>query len=80
MAIPEDPEGRWWVEVSGANPGIVDSLKPALVAFMGFDRDRLPQIAGTGFIISGDSEKAIVLSAKHVLTEGITRIQRPHPG
>lgn len=78
--IPGDPEQRWWIEASGANPDIAASLRPALVAFIGFDRDHVPQIAGTGFIISGDTEKALVLSAKHVLTEGIVRIQRPHAG
>jgi len=79
LTIPNDPENRWWVETAAANQEFVASLKPSLVAFLGFSRDRIPQIAGTGFIISGDSEKALVLSAKHVFTEGISRIQRPHP-
>jgi hypothetical protein len=80
MPIPHDPEKRWWVEVAGANPGLVDSFRPALVAFLAFDRDRIPRLVGTGFVVAADSKSALVISAKHVFTEGVLRAQRPVPG
>jgi hypothetical protein len=80
MPIPHDPEKRWWVEAAGANPGLVDSFRPTLVGFLAFDRDRIPQLAGTGFVVAAESEFALVISAKHVFTEGVLRAQRPVPG
>src|SRR5882672_7858181 len=79
MPIPNDPEKRWWVEAAGANPELVDSFPPTLVAFLAFDRDRIPQLAGTGFVVAAESEFALVISAKHVFTEGVLRAQRPMP-
>lgn len=79
MSIPHDIEKRWWVEVSGANPLLVDSFRPALVAFLAFDRNRVPQIVGTGFVVAAISDFALVVSAKHVFAEGVLRAQRPYP-
>jgi len=70
-----DPQRRAWVEVSGLNPNEVDRLKPTLVAFLAFDRDRIPRLAGTGFVIAGDKTTAIVTTAKHVLAEGVSQFQ-----
>ena len=69
MPIPNDPLSRWWVEVSSANPGIVDGLRPSLVAFLAFDHGHVPNLAGTGFVIAAGADLAIVISAKHVLSE-----------
>ena len=80
MPIPHDPEKRWWVEAAGANPGLVDSFRPTLVAFIAFDRDRIPKLTGTGFVVAAESLFALVISAKHVFTEGVLRAQRPVPG
>ena len=80
MPIPHDLEKRWWVEASGTNPVLVDSFRPALVAFLAFDRDRVPRIVGTGFVVAAASDFALVVSAKHVFTEGVLRAQRPHVG
>ncbi len=79
MPIPHDPEKRWWVEVAGVNPDQVESFRPTLVGFLAFDKDRIPQLVGTGFIVAAESEFALVISAKHVLTEGVLRAQRPVP-
>jgi hypothetical protein len=80
MPIPNDLAKRWWVEAAGANPELVDSFRPTLVAFLAFDRDRIPQLTGTGFVVAAESEFALVISAKHVFTEGVLRAQRPTPG
>lgn len=69
MTIPDDPEGRYWVELAGANPDKVDQLRPTLLTFVGFDRDMIPKIAGTGFLVAADSALAVAITAKHVLTE-----------
>jgi hypothetical protein len=79
VVIPNDPEGRSWVEIGGANPDLVDSLRPGLVAFLAFDRDRVPKLAGTGFLVAAECDLAFVMTAKHVLTEGVVSAQRPHP-
>jgi hypothetical protein len=80
MPIPQDPENRWWVEVAEANPGWKDAFRNALVAFLAFDKDRIPHLAGTGFVIGAASQALLVISAKHVFTEGVLRAQRPSPG
>ena len=80
MPIPHDPEQRWWVEASGANADLVDALRPGLVAFLAFDRDRLPRIVGTGFVVAAEPQFALVISAKHVFTEGVLAAQRPVRG
>lgn len=77
MPIPNDPLGRHWVEASGANPVLVEQLRPTLVAFLAFDHGRTPRLAGTGFVLAGMPDMALVLTAKHVLSEGVLRIQRP---
>lgn len=77
MPIPNDPMNRWWVDVSGANPSLVDLFRPCLINFLAFDRSKVPGIAGTGFVISSGSDFAVVISAKHVFTEGVLNIQRP---
>jgi len=56
---------------------LVGSLRPALIAFVAFDRNRVPRIAGTGFIVAAEPEFALVCSAKHVFTEGVLAAQRP---
>jgi len=80
MSIPHDPQKRWWVEVAESNPGWVDSFRGVLIAFLAFDRDRIPRLAGSGFIIATSPQAALVVSAKHVFSEGVLRAQRPAPG
>jgi hypothetical protein len=79
MTIPDDPENRWWVECSGANPDRVNSLRPALIAFAAYNRDLEAQFIGSGFIAAGTPDYALVITAKHVLVDGVVRHQRPHP-
>src|SRR5947208_723796 len=74
--FPEDPLGRAWIEVSGANPVLVDQYRPALVAFLALDRDHSAYLVGTGFVTCGNADMAIVITARHVL-EGVARVQRP---
>ncbi|CAN1210050.1 hypothetical protein TUMEXPCC7403_07635 [Tumidithrix helvetica PCC 7403] len=75
--LPDDPLGRAWIELSGTNPMLVDQYRPTLVAFLAFDRDLNASLQGTGFVLAGNSNLAIVITARHVLTEGIAPIQRP---
>jgi hypothetical protein len=77
MPIPDDPLNRWWVEASSANPTLVSDLRPTLIAFLAFDHGRTPRIAGSGFVIAGMPDLALVVTAKHVLSEGVVNIQRP---
>lgn len=77
MPIPDDPHNRWWVEVADVNPSLVDSLRPALLSFMAFNPNYEPSIEGCGFVIAGETGLAIALTAKHVLSEGVLRKQKP---
>jgi hypothetical protein len=79
MPIPNDSLNRWWVDAASVNPELANDLRPSLVAFLAFDHARMPAIAGTGFIIAGMPGFALVISAKHVLAEGVLNIQRPIP-
>ncbi|MDO8436672.1 MAG: hypothetical protein Q7S69_00700 [Nitrosomonadaceae bacterium] len=87
MPIPNDPQNRYWVDVSSANPKLVDKFRPCLVGFLAFDYGQVPDLAGTGFVTSSFgfspnkkiADLAIVITAKHVLTEGVLNIQRPIP-
>ena len=79
MTIPNDPQKRCWIEVSQDNPKLVQSLRPTLVSFLAFDKSRKPGLAGTGFLLAASSDAAIVITAKHVLNEGVLKIQRPVP-
>lgn len=79
MPIPNDPENRYWIDVSNANPKLVDELRPCLVSFLAFNYGHEPDFAGTGFVIGANTDSAIVITAKHVLTEGVLNIQRPVP-
>jgi hypothetical protein len=79
MTIPFDGEHRWWIDVSSANPAEVDRLSPSLVGFLAFGPGKEPRFAGTGFIIAGNNDMALVISAKHVFSEGVVRAQTPVP-
>ena len=81
MPIPNDPENRFWIDISSANPSRVDEFSPCLVGFLAYDHGYDPDLAGTGFVIGADAGAnfAIVMTAKHVLTEGVHNIQRPVP-
>lgn len=83
IPLSGDHLNRYWLELSGANPDLVDQFRPALVTFLAFDKDRSvsPQTTvGTGFICgsSPDQGTALVITAKHVL-DGIHGIQTPNP-
>ena len=80
MPIPNDPENRYWIDISSANPRFVDELRPCLVGLLAFDYGHMPGLAGTGFVIGAGTGHAFVITAKHVLTEGVLNIQRPIPG
>jgi hypothetical protein len=79
LPIPDDELNREWVPMSdeGPNKDLYDELRANLIAFLAFSRGRMAQFAGTGFIIAGAKKFAVVLTAKHVLDEGVLRIQRP---
>lgn len=79
MTLPGDPKNRWWIEVSGANPKLVSDVRPSLVSLLAFGPQGNPHLEGSGFIISAAKGIAIVLTAKHVLFEGVHRKQRPLP-
>ena len=78
MPIPNDPQNRYWIDVSSANPKLVNELRPCLVTILAFDHGHMPGIAGTGFVIAANTDAAVVITAKHVL-EHARNIQRPVP-
>lgn len=75
--IRDDSLHRYWVEISGSNEEVAASLRSSLISFLAFDRNRLPTLAGTGFVLAGSANFALVLTAKHVLSEGVLLGQRP---
>lgn len=75
MPIPGDYLQREWVELSGANPDLVSQFRPVLVSFWG-SRGLEGALAGSGFLIGGNSEIGLVLTAKHVL-DMVADIQQP---
>ncbi len=77
--FPGDPLGRAWIEVSGANPTLVAQYRSALVAFLAYDHNRYARLVGTGFVVCGQPDMALVMSARHVLVEGVVQVQRPVP-
>jgi len=74
--FPGDSLGRSWIEVAGANPVLVGEYRPSLVAFLAFGRDYSAQLVGTGFVMCGNADLAVVITARHVL-EGVAQVQRP---
>lgn len=79
MPIPFDSKKREWIEISDVNPKAVDEFRPCLIAFLAFDHNHVPNIAGSGFVIGHSEDFVVALTAKHVLTEGVLSIQRPTP-
>lgn len=78
MSISNDPSNRKWLDVSSVNPNLVNEFRPTIVSFLAFDRKKNTKLLGTGFIIAGDEQCAIVLTAKHVL-DGVQQFQKPNP-
>lgn len=78
MPISNDPLNRQWLDVSSVNPDLVNEFRPTIVSFLGFDRQKNARPWGTGFVIAGDEQCAIVLTAKHVL-DGVQQFQKPRP-
>ena len=77
MPLPNDPESREWLELSGANPDLVDQFRPALVSFIAADKARFLGSAGTGFFIGFSEGLALLMTARHVL-DFVGSMQRPH--
>ena len=40
IPLPNDSLNRYWLELAGSNPDMVDLVRPALVTFLAFDKDR----------------------------------------
>lgn len=87
ILLPDDPHNRYWIELAGVNQHLVDQFRPALVTFVGFDKDKTisssdsiqrSNMVGTGFIIGASTEQGmgLALTAKHVL-EGVHSVQTP---
>lgn len=78
MPIPQhiDPMQREWLEFH-----VVDhfrrQLSGGIVAFLAFGPGQQAQLAGTGFVIGSSGRDALVVTARHVLTEGVFQTQQP---
>lgn len=40
IRLPNDPFNRYWMELAGVNPHLVDQVRPALITFIAFDKDK----------------------------------------
>ncbi len=80
MPVPGDPLNRWWLEAQATDdtPDHRVLFRPSVVAFMASNHHSQQELAGTGFLIAGTPDFAIGITAKHVLSEGVLNIQRPH--
>ncbi len=79
IPIPYDALNRLWIDVSESNPKLVEMFRPTLLAFVTTNKSNAFEIAGSGFIIAIANKFAFALTAKHVLVDGIKRIQTPKP-
>ncbi len=75
--IPDDNLGRSWVQAN-LEDDFRRKLSSGIVVFIGFGPNRKAQLAGTGFVIGTNKRDGIVITAKHVLTEGIVLAQKPN--
>lgn len=78
MHMKDDPLGRAWVEIAQANPDFLAFFRRILLAFHSTDANIKIGTAGTGFIIGDTPEWLFFLSAKHVISEGILKLQNPY--
>jgi hypothetical protein len=76
MPIPNDLLQREWIECAGVNPGLVSQFRPVLVSFWAAKGVR-GGLAGSGFLIGGNADMGLVITAKHVLSEMAVDIQQP---
>jgi hypothetical protein len=56
IRLPNDPHNRYWVELAGVNPHLVDQARPALVTFIAFDKDK--SIASSATIGAASSSES----------------------
>ncbi|MBI1318985.1 MAG: hypothetical protein GC168_08550 [Candidatus Hydrogenedens sp.] len=75
MAIPGDPLNRWWRDVALVDPFSIFKMRSALICILAFDRWRQPNLFGTGFVATKQNAHSLIITAKHVLTEGVARFQ-----
>src|SRR3989338_4450176 len=64
IPLPVDYLNRYWLELLGVNPSLVNQFRSTLVTFLAFDKDRSvsPQTTvGTGFICGSSPEQGIAL-------------------
>lgn len=78
MVLPFDPLRRKWLDLGPTNPAIIDELRPLLVVFIAFDRDRKATALGSGVITAASKGVAVALTARHVMAEGAVSAQKPH--
>ncbi len=77
LTIPGDQLHRCWVQAN-LEEDFRRKLSSGIVVFIGFGPGQESKLAGTGFVIGSTGSFALVITAKHVLTDGIGRIQRPY--
>jgi hypothetical protein len=78
MVLPFDPLRRKWLDLGPTNPGLIDELRPLLVVFIAFDRDRKATALGSGIITAASKGVTVALTARHVMAEGAVSAQKPH--
>jgi len=80
MTIRDDPLNRNWCDLDhDTHLQLFDGLRAATFCFLATDKDGNHKIAGTGFLIAVGLDTGLVVTAKHVLSEGVFGIQHPHP-
>lgn len=79
MTIPNDPIKRWWVDVTVSNPKLINLYRPTLAKILPFDLNGKASTEGCGFIIGSGENGSLVITAKHIFTEGVFKKQTPNP-
>lgn len=76
--MTSDPPNRKWQDISSDDPHRMNAFKANLVWFLAWDHSKYTKAVGTGFIIGGDKQHAVVFTAKHVFDEA-TKFQNKNP-
>jgi hypothetical protein len=76
--MKDDSLKRAWVELAHSNPDLLSSFRKVLLAFHASDDNKNMGTAGTGLIVADTPELLFFISAKHVIEEGVLKIQKPY--
>lgn len=77
MPIHGDPQNRWWIEIAPQNRELVDLYSRCLLSVIAFGPQLEPALVGSAFVLGAGEGYGLALTARHVLPEGVQRVQQP---